>query len=119
MIIFRVRHYAGTVTYNIEGFVDKNRNYLPKEISRAMFHCDHPLMPSLFPEGNPKRCNIKRPLAAATQLQVALTSLLKGLSNRQAHYIRCLKPNELKQPRIFEMALVQHQVLIYEILGIR
>ncbi|KAK4881521.1 hypothetical protein RN001_004840 [Aquatica leii] len=107
---FQIRHYAGTVVYNIHGFVDKNKNFLPKEISRAMYNCDHPLMPILFPEGNPKRCSIKQPLPIATQLHVALTSLLNSLSNRQIHYIRCLKPNEMKQPRIFEMALVQHQV---------
>lgn len=76
-----------------------------------MYHCDHPLMRSLFPEGNPKRCSSKKPLPTATQLHISLTALLKSLNKRQMHYIRCLKPNELKQPRIFEMALIEHQVL--------
>lgn len=76
-----------------------------------MYRCDHPLMQSLFPEGNPKRCAIKRSVSIAAQLQISLNAMLKGLSSRQVHYIRCLKPNELKQPKIFEMALIQHQVL--------
>lgn len=110
LYFFRIRHYAGAVTYSVHGFVEKNRDTLPREVSRAMFRCDHPIIPMLFPEGNPKRCNPKRPVSKSFQLQVSLNSLLKELSGRQAHYIRCLKPNEMKQPRIFEMALIQHQV---------
>jgi myosin-1 len=94
----------------VHDFIEKNRDSLPKEVSRAMYRFDHPLMKSLFPEGNPKRCSFKRPVSKSVQLQVSLNSLLKSLSCRQIHYIRCLKPNEMKQPRILEMALVQHQV---------
>lgn len=95
--------------------MEKNRDTVPREVSRAMYRCDHPLMQSLFPEGNPKRCSMKRPVSVAAQLQVSLNALLKGLGNRQTHYIRCLKPNEMKQSRIFEMALIQHQVRITEV----
>lgn len=108
-----MRHFAGTVIYKVNGFVEKNRDSLPREISRALFRCDHPLMQSLFPEGNPKRCIIKRPISKSVQLQVSLKALLKSLAIRQMHYIRCLKPNEMKQPRIFEMALIQHQVIFF------
>ncbi|GJQ73930.1 Myo1C [Trypoxylus dichotomus] len=107
---FQIRHFAGSVTYTVRGFVEKNRDQLPRELSRAMFRCDHTLMQSLFPEGNPKRCTLKRTLSVSNHLQVILNSLLKSLTGRQSHYIRCLKPNELKQSRIFEVALIQHQV---------
>ncbi|CAH1188714.1 unnamed protein product [Phyllotreta striolata] len=107
---FQIRHYAGAVTYNVRGFVEKNRDVLPRELSRAMFRCDHPLIPVLFPEGNPKRCNPKRPASESFQLRVSLESLFKELHGRRAHHVRCLKPNESKRPRSFEMALVQHQV---------
>lgn len=77
-----------------------------------MFRCEHPIIKELFPEGNPKRCNPKRPVSNSKQLHVALNSLLKVLGGRQMHYIRCLRPNEIKKPRIFELALVQHQVRV-------
>lgn len=93
--------------------MEKNRDALPREVSRTMFRCDHPLMQFLFPEGNPKRCSVKRPVSVSVHLQVSLNALLKSLNNRQIHYVRCLKPNELKQPRIFELALIQHQVIKY------
>lgn len=51
----RIRHFAGPVTYKINGFIEKNRDNLPKEHSRAMFRCDLAIMQELFPEGNPKR----------------------------------------------------------------
>ncbi|KAI4459898.1 myosin [Holotrichia oblita] len=107
---FQIRHFAGPVTYTVRGFIEKNRDQLPRELSRAMFRCDHTLMQALFPEGNPKRCTLKRTLSVSNHLQVVLNSLLKSLVGRQSHYIRCLKPNELKQSRIFEVALIQHQV---------
>ncbi|XP_039290294.1 unconventional myosin-Ia isoform X3 [Nilaparvata lugens] len=107
---FRLRHFAGTVTYNVSGFVEKNRDVLHRDLSLAMYKCEHSLLKSLFPEGNPKRPCVRRPATTGTQFKVALSGLLRNVSAKTAHYVRCIKPNELKQPRIFEMALVQHQV---------
>ncbi|CAG9766650.1 unnamed protein product [Ceutorhynchus assimilis] len=107
---FQIRHFAGTVTYKIKTFIEKNRDKLPKEHSRTMFKCELKIMQELFPEGNPRRCSVKRPVSKASQIQVSLNALLKNLGNRQNHYIRCIKPNETKQPKLFEMPLVQHQV---------
>nr|CAD7425307.1 unnamed protein product [Timema monikensis] len=107
---FRLKHYAGTVTYNVCGFVDKNNDILHRDLSQAMYRCRHPLLKVLFPEGNPKRSSLKRPATTGTQFKISISALVRNLSCKHQHYIRCIKPNELKQPRIFEMALVQHQV---------
>uniref|UniRef100_T1IUX4 Myosin motor domain-containing protein n=1 Tax=Strigamia maritima TaxID=126957 RepID=T1IUX4_STRMM len=117
---FRIRHYAGTVTitYNktlnfvhlVQGFIDKNSDLLYRDLSHAMFKCDHTLLKVLFPEGNPKRTTLKRPTTTGTQFKISIGALMKNLQSKCPNYIRCVKPNELKQPRIFEMALVQHQV---------
>ncbi|BES95755.1 Myosin tail [Nesidiocoris tenuis] len=107
---FRLKHFAGTVTYDIRGFLDKNIDYVPRDLSQAMYHCDHPLLKPLFPEGNPKRMACKRPPTVGSQFKVSLGSLVRNLVAKNPHYVRCIKPNELKQPRIFEMALVAHQV---------
>lgn len=60
--------------------------------------------------GNPKRPCVKRPATTGTQFKISIGGLVRNLTSKQPHYVRCIKPNELKQPRIFEMALVQHQV---------
>ncbi|KAL1422174.1 hypothetical protein MTO96_022386 [Rhipicephalus appendiculatus] len=102
---FRLRHYAGAVTYSVVGFIDKNNDHLYRDLSQAMYSCDHPLMKVLFPEGNPKRTTLKRPTTTATQFKISIGALVKNLQAKTPNY-----PNELKQPMIFEMALVQHQV---------
>lgn len=107
---FRLKHFAGTVTYNVKGFVDKNRDVLSRDLSQAMYNCSHPLLKTLFPEGNPKRASIKRPATTGAQFKISISALVRNLTSKQPHYVRCIKPNELKQPRIFETALVQHQV---------
>ncbi|EEC12472.1 myosin IA, putative, partial [Ixodes scapularis] len=107
---FRLRHYAGAVTYSVAGFIDKNNDHLYRDLSQAMYSCDHPLMKILFPEGNPKRTTLKRPTTTATQFKISIGALVKNLQAKTPNYVRCIKPNELKQPMIFEMALVQHQV---------
>ncbi|KAH9369050.1 hypothetical protein HPB48_002604 [Haemaphysalis longicornis] len=107
---FRLRHYAGAVTYSVVGFIDKNNDHLYRDLSQAMYNCDHPLMKVLFPEGNPKRTTLKRPTTTATQFKISIGALVKNLQAKTPNYVRCIKPNELKQPMIFEMALVQHQV---------
>ncbi|GIY10789.1 unconventional myosin-Ib [Caerostris darwini] len=107
---FRVRHYAGAVTYSVTGFIDKNNDILHRDLSQAMYKTDQPLLKTLFPEGNPRRTTLKRPTTTATQFRISLGALMKSIQGRNALYVRCIKPNELKQPMIFEMALVQHQV---------
>ncbi|XP_067131033.1 unconventional myosin-Ib isoform X1 [Centruroides vittatus] len=107
---FRLRHYAGAVTYSVVGFIDKNNDFLHRDISQALYVCNHSLMKNLFPEGNPRRTTFKRPATIATQFRISVSSLMKNLQSKQPNYVLCIKPNELKQPMIFEMALVQHQV---------
>ena len=47
----RIKHYAGSVTYDARDFVIRNVDFLHKDLSQAMYHCDHPLLKVLFPEG--------------------------------------------------------------------
>ncbi|KAL0271779.1 UNVERIFIED_CONTAM: hypothetical protein PYX00_008773 [Menopon gallinae] len=107
---FRLKHFAGTVTYTVNGFVDKNRDILSRDISQAMYNSSHPLLKTLFPEGNPKRASVKVPATTGAQFKISISALVRNLTSKEPHYVRCIKPNELKQPRIFETALVQHQV---------
>uniref|UniRef100_A0A8C8H2N0 Unconventional myosin-Ib n=1 Tax=Oncorhynchus tshawytscha TaxID=74940 RepID=A0A8C8H2N0_ONCTS len=87
---FRIQHYAGKVLYRVEGFVDKNNDLLYRDLSQAMYKATHSLMRQLFPEGNPAKVNLKRPLTAGTVL--------------------CIKPNDKKAAHIFTDSLVCHQV---------
>ncbi|XP_055632539.1 unconventional myosin-Ib isoform X2 [Toxorhynchites rutilus septentrionalis] len=109
---FQIRHFEGPVLYATNGFVEKNIDFLPKHVSACLYqNCELPIVANLFPEGNPKRQSIARkPTSLSTNLRNTLQTLLKQLEQRYNHYIFCIKPNELRQSKMFELGLVQHQV---------
>ncbi|XP_055589131.1 unconventional myosin-Ia-like [Uranotaenia lowii] len=109
---FQIRHFEGPVLYSSLGFTEKNLDLLPKHVSACLYqNCELPIVASLFPEGNPKRHSVgRKPTSLSTTLRTSLQTLLKQVEQRYNHYIFCIKPNELKQPKMFELGLVQHQV---------
>ncbi len=98
------------MTYSVTGFVDKNNDLLYRDLSYVMYQSQHPLLKILFPEGNPYRTQMKRPASIATQFKISIGALTKNIQSKQLNFIKCIKPNELKEPHIFETGLVQHQV---------
>ncbi|XP_048205888.1 unconventional myosin-Ia [Perognathus longimembris pacificus] len=106
---FRICHYAGKVTYNVTGFIDKNNDLLFRDLSQVMWKARHPLLRSLFPEGNPKEASLKRPLTAGAQFKSSVAILMKNLYSKNPNYIRCIKPNENQQRGQFSSDLVAVQ----------
>jgi len=107
---FRIKHYAGSVTYHVSGFVEKNTDLLDKDLSCVMFQSDHPLLRTLFPEGNSKRTIRRLPATVGTQFKISIGALINNLATKTPHFVRCVKPNENKLARVFDMTLVQHQI---------
>ncbi|NXP82658.1 MYO1H protein, partial [Ramphastos sulfuratus] len=54
--------------------------------------------------------NRRRPETVATQFKNSLTSLIEILMSKEPSYVRCIKPNELKEPGRFDDFLIRHQV---------
>uniref|UniRef100_H0ZAC4 Myosin IH n=1 Tax=Taeniopygia guttata TaxID=59729 RepID=H0ZAC4_TAEGU len=86
---FRLLHYAGEVTYC--------DNFYLLLIIRDCF-----LLSELD--------NRRRPETVATQFKNSLTSLIEILMSKEPSYIRCIKPNENKEPGKFDDFLIRHQV---------
>ncbi|XP_077153818.1 unconventional myosin-Ia isoform X1 [Ranitomeya variabilis] len=107
---FRIEHYAGQVTYIIDGFLDKNNDLLFRDLSQAMWKAKHELLKSLFPEGDPKCSSLKRPPTVGFQFKGSVSTLMKNLYAKNPNYIRCLKPNGTKKSSLFEDTLVMTQV---------
>lgn len=106
---FRICHYAGKVTYNVNGFIDKNNDLLFRDLSQTMWKARHPLLHSLFPEGDPKQASLKRPPTAGAQFKSSVAILMKNLYSKNPNYIRCIKPNEHQQKGQFSPELVTTQ----------
>lgn len=106
---FTIKHYAGDVTYNVDGFLDKNRDTLYNDIITLCQSSDLRFLTSLFPEQvsvNDK----KRPETASVKIKRSVGELVEALSRCTPHYIRCIKPNDNKQPNQFDKPMVTHQV---------
>ncbi|NXQ29526.1 MYO1A protein, partial [Alaudala cheleensis] len=107
---FRIHHYAGKVTYNVAGFIEKNNDLLFRDLSQAMWAARHSLLRSLFPEGDPQKVSLKLPPTAGFQFKSSVALLMKNLYSKNPNYIRCIKPNDTKSAMVFTPELVLAQV---------
>ncbi|XP_076864280.1 unconventional myosin-Ig [Brachyhypopomus gauderio] len=108
---FRIRHYAGDVTYSIEGFLDKNKDPLFQDFKRLMFNSSDSVLKEMWPDGKLSITEVtKRPLTAATLFKNSIIALVDKLACKEPYYVRCVKPNEVKSPMLFDDARCQHQV---------
>ncbi|NXM81299.1 MYO1A protein, partial [Oenanthe oenanthe] len=107
---FRIHHYAGKVTYNVTGFIEKNNDLLFRDLSQAMWAAGHALLRSLFPEGDPQKVSLKLPPTAGSQFKSSVAMLMKNLYSKNPNYIRCIKPNDTKSAMVFTPELVLAQV---------
>uniref|UniRef100_A0AAX7UYW1 Myosin IG n=1 Tax=Astatotilapia calliptera TaxID=8154 RepID=A0AAX7UYW1_ASTCA len=96
---FRIRHYAGDVT--------KNNDRLLCLSSRVA----NPVLKEMWPDGHLSITEVtKRPLTAATLFKNSIVALVDKLACKEPYYVRCIKPNEMKSPVLFDDARCQHQV---------
>lgn len=105
---FRLIHYAGHVTYNTNGFLDKNNDMLFRDLKEVISQSENSIIRKCFPieEFSSK----KRPNTVVTQFRTSLNLLIEILAGLEPSYIRCIKPNDLQRPGILNETLVLHQV---------
>lgn len=105
---FRLVHYAGDVTYNVHGFLDKNNDLLFRDLKEAMASCKNEIITKCFPSSDIS--SKKRPETAVTQFKNSLNNLMDILMCKEPSYIRCIKPNDMQAHGHFDVELVRHQV---------
>ena len=107
---FLIHHYAGDVTYSVEGMLDKNKDQLYRDLLvLAGSKSQSEFIRAMFPEGQQKQTS-KRPTTAGTQFVKDMQALIETLSKCEPHYIRCIKSNDNKRAREFNRDRVVHQV---------
>ncbi|CDW55866.1 myosin VIIa [Trichuris trichiura] len=111
---FTVIHYTGPVTYHVKGFVEKNREHFSNDLL-AVIRCSKlPMLYSLFANelqstNDGSRRTLK--VTAASQFRKSLESLMCQLDQRKPFFVRCIKPNEFKEPMLFNRSLCYDQLL--------
>ncbi|KAG4906162.1 hypothetical protein JHK86_054646 [Glycine max] len=119
---FTVHHYAGQVTYDTTGFLEKNRDLLHVDSIQLLSSCTCPL-PQIFashmltqsdkPVVGPLHKSggaDSQKLSVATKFKGQLFQLMQRLESTTPHFIRCIKPNNLQSPESYEQGLVLQQL---------
>lgn len=107
--VFTLKHYAGDVTYDVNGFVEKNRDTLYNDLISLGQSSKCRFIQSLFPD-DCGLANKKRPTSAGFKIKSSISELVEALSKCTPHYVRCIKSNNNKQAGEFDQNLVMHQV---------
>ncbi|KAH0869000.1 hypothetical protein HID58_076022 [Brassica napus] len=106
---FTICHYAGDVTYQTDLFLDKNKDYVIAEHQALLNSSSCSFVASLFPPMSDDS-NKSKFSSIGTRFKQQLVSLLEILNTTEPHYIRCIKPNNLLKPGIFENENILQQL---------
>uniref|UniRef100_A0A7N6A509 Myosin, heavy chain b n=1 Tax=Anabas testudineus TaxID=64144 RepID=A0A7N6A509_ANATE len=126
---FSLVHYAGTVDYNIFGWLDKNKDPLNDSVVQLYQKSSVKLLSFLYAshasseaEGGKKAGKKKGGSfqTVSALFRENLGKLMTNLRSTHPHFVRCLIPNESKTPGLMENHLVIHQLRCNGVLeGIR
>ncbi|XP_034035082.1 unconventional myosin-Vb [Thalassophryne amazonica] len=110
---FVVLHFADAVQYECHSFLDKNRDTVFEELINILRASQSELVAELFQQGTlssvsngsvrfPKKAHREHKLSVGFQFRQSLQLLMDTLNSTTPHYVRCIKPNDLKEPFMFD-----------------
>merc|ERR1719385_601726 len=115
---FGVVHYAATVSYNLTGWLEKNKDPLNDTIVEMIknggnslaIECfkDHPGQPLEAPKDQDRKKG-KGGKTVSSYFKGQLDDLMTTLYKTEPHFIRCVVPNTHKIPGGVESDLIMHQ----------
>ncbi|XP_034947010.1 myosin heavy chain, muscle isoform X14 [Chelonus insularis] len=129
---FAIGHYAGNVPYNITGWLEKNKDPLNDTVVDQFKKSSNKLLIEIFADhpgqsgdggkdakgGRGKKGGGFSTVSSSYKEQ--LNNLMTTLRATQPHFVRCIIPNEMKQPGVIDSHLVMHQLTCNGVLeGIR
>merc|ERR1719430_2547633 len=128
---FAISHYAGIVSYNVTGWLEKNKEPVNDSVVEIMksqstdallvlLWEDHPGQPTTTPKEDGKKKKKGGGKTVSSVYLVSLVELMTTLYSCEPHFVRCLVPNTHKKPGEVEPPLIMHQLTCNGVLeGIR
>lgn len=139
--MFHIKHFAGVVTYQIEGFISKNNDSLQDDLTELIQTSRNPFLqkiirssaiaaaassaaseaPALNRTSRPAKA-MASAMTVSLQFRGQLDTLINALRATEPHYIKCIKPNDMKSSGIFQSNLTMNQLRysgILEVVRIR
>ena len=109
---FIVHHYAGSVTYEVANFLDKNRDSLKDAFKLMMRASQDPFVAELLPEpADGSRYTV------GGFFKNQLKELMDLINSTNPHWIRCVKPHPAKKARMFDGVSTLTQLRSSGVLG--
>ncbi|CBY42078.1 unnamed protein product, partial [Oikopleura dioica] len=121
---FVINHYAGWVEYNIEGFVEKNRDVVAttslqvksqvNEYDKKSWHRAermqkiHSVRSTLIPPEHTQKSQSRT--TTSLQYQQSLAGLMDSLRNSMPFFVKCVRTNALQEPLKFDDTLILEQL---------
>merc|ERR1711872_484761 len=108
---FEVHHYAGTVGYNVTGWLFKNKDPVNEAVIGMMAGAGNPVCSLVFTEkdtGEKKKGSSMMTISASHR--ESLMKLMTNLHSTHPHFVRCIIPNEIKKSGYIDAPLVMHQL---------
>lgn len=121
---FIVSHYALDVIYDIDGFIEKNRDTVGEGHLEVLKNSENELLQSVLAvidknstsmEASNSTASGKKSIASkkptlGSMFKNSLIELMKTIDTTNVHYIRCIKPNEEKKAWEFDSLMVLSQL---------
>merc|ERR1712002_1077941 len=108
---FEAHHYAGTVGYNVTGWLFKNKDPVNEAVIGMMGAAGNAVVSLVFQEkddGTKKKGSSMMTISAAHR--ESLMKLMTNLHSTHPHFARCIIPNEIKKSGHIDAPLVMHQL---------
>ncbi|XP_062444614.1 unconventional myosin-XV [Rhea pennata] len=120
---FTIKHYAGKVTYQVHKFLDKNYDQVRQDVLDLFISSRTKVVANLFfghaqvlarqkslvGKSSTRTRRYKAPTVAA-RFQQSLLELVEKMERCNPFFVRCLKPNNKKEPGLFEADVVSSQL---------
>eukprot|EP00261_Vitis_vinifera_P039030 XP_019080273.1 PREDICTED: myosin-11 isoform X1 [Vitis vinifera] len=107
---FTISHYAGEVLYQSDQFLDKNKDYVVPEHQDLLGASKCTFVAGLFPPLPEESAKSSKFSSIGSRFKLQLQQLMDTLNSTEPHYIRCVKPNNLLKPAIFENVNIMQQL---------
>jgi len=115
---FSILHYAGEVTYQVDGFLDKNKDQIYDDLIKVIMNSSDSFVVNIIGDVTSKKTSL------SAQFRTELTALMNMINSTKTHYIRCIKPNSLKKSAasLFDSPMCLRQLTyagVFEAISIR
>merc|ERR1712168_1766914 len=106
---FALHHYAGTVGYNVTGWLFKNKDPVNDAVIGMMQSATNAIVSLVFQETGEKKKGSSMATISAAHRE-SLMKLMTNLHSTHPHFVRCIIPNEIKKSGYIDAPLVMHQL---------